>query len=333
MSARLKVFFPHQPTRIFPLADDRRHSIGRDPSSDLVLEDPRISRHHARVERHGTAWLLRDLDSKNGVEVDGRKVAEAELSSEAWLSFGGLLAHFEVLSAEARRSELEFELGRRQTSLNLQHRLDPAVGLDPLLRQVLRSVLDLTEAERGFILLMDAEGELELTSSVGVDEAEFADPSFAGSVGALDRALKINAPVVFSDVQGDIALGGRPSIVAGGIRALICLPLVVMEQPIGLVYADSRQPGSHFTELDVEILCALAAHAALAISVARLHDEMVDLQVALPQPKGTLQGRASAWKHTLKAHARAPSNHRPLSTTGSTWSRLLIPSAEAEADR
>jgi pSer/pThr/pTyr-binding forkhead associated (FHA) protein len=48
--------------------------LGRSPTCDVRLEDARISGEHARVSWTGHAWELRDLGSRNGTFVLGRKV-------------------------------------------------------------------------------------------------------------------------------------------------------------------------------------------------------------------------------------------------------------------
>jgi pSer/pThr/pTyr-binding forkhead associated (FHA) protein len=61
---------PRRPWRIF---------IGRSPHSDLVLGDPTVSRVHAVVLREGGSWTIMDLDSANGVRVNGARVKQAVL--------------------------------------------------------------------------------------------------------------------------------------------------------------------------------------------------------------------------------------------------------------
>jgi hypothetical protein len=78
-------------------------------------------------------------------------------------------------------------------------------------------------------------------------------------------------------------LRGRDSIARGGIRALVCVPVAALGLPLGAIYADSRTPGSAFTELDVEILEALAAQAALAIAAVRLDEDVRRLLAELPE--------------------------------------------------
>jgi DNA-binding CsgD family transcriptional regulator len=52
-----------------------RLTLGTDPANDLVLPaDPTLSRLHAALERYGAGWCVRDLDSRNGTFVNGRRI-------------------------------------------------------------------------------------------------------------------------------------------------------------------------------------------------------------------------------------------------------------------
>jgi hypothetical protein len=54
---------------------DGPYTLGSDEgSADITLADPAVSRVHAILERVGTAWLLRDLDSRNGTRVNGERL-------------------------------------------------------------------------------------------------------------------------------------------------------------------------------------------------------------------------------------------------------------------
>lgn len=54
----------------------RRILVGRAPSADLRLDDPRISRLHARIEMRDDGVYVEDLGSRNGTSVDGKPVTE-----------------------------------------------------------------------------------------------------------------------------------------------------------------------------------------------------------------------------------------------------------------
>jgi len=69
-----------------------------------------------------------------------------------------------------------------------------------------------------------------------------------------------------------------------------------MEKVIGLVYADSRDPGASFDQLDVEILESLVSHAALAIAMARVDHELRGLAARMPPH----------WNAVVAHHASKP---------------------------
>lgn len=278
MPARLTVHFPSRPARVALMPDGKPLIAGRDPECDLVLDDDRVSRHHARILYAGSSWMLTDLASKNGTLIDGAVIAPAAgwvaLKERSWLSFGGLVARFEVLSADALERSRDEHLRRLTNSLELRRGLDPALGLPALLPRVVRSMLELSGGERGFLLLANPEGELEVAARYGRFGDDLAANEFGGSLGCVRGVLASGNRVVASDAPIDAELGEHASIVDGGIRALLCLPVKALDRLIGVLYADSRVPGAAFTELDLELLEALAAQAGLAIAVARLDSDL-----------------------------------------------------------
>ena len=286
MPARLTVHFPSRPARALLLPDGRQTVVGRDPECDVVLDDDRISRRHASLSwSQAGGWSVADLGSKNGTQVDGVPVAgrqPAPLAERSWISFGGLVARFEVVQGTAEGTEgiarvEEERLRRFTTSLGLQRGLAPATGVAGLLPGVVASMLELTSAERGFLLLAGADGGLEVAARSGLFWEDLGTDEFGGSLGAVRRVLETGRPVVSADARMDAELGGRASVVATGIRALICVPVQALDRMIGVMYADSRKPGAAFTELDLEILEGLASQAGLAIAVARLDAELKGL--------------------------------------------------------
>ena len=287
MPARLIVHLTDKPSLSLVAHEGRDYMVGRDPTCDLPLDDDRVSRQHARLSGSGAGWTLTDLGSKNGTAVNGTPIdLAAALAGPCWLSFGGLPGRFDLLSDRQNLEESQARLRRWQTSLELQRAIDPALGPQEVLRRVLDSVCTLSGVERGFILLAGAENELEVMVTTGVEQSELWQREFSGSIGAIERALTKGAPVVVSDAQVDTQLGQRPSVQLGHIRALVCLPLKNFDRRIGVVYADSLKPGTTFDQLDVEILEALAAHAALAIGAAHIDQDLKGLAATLANLPG-----------------------------------------------
>jgi pSer/pThr/pTyr-binding forkhead associated (FHA) protein len=275
--ARLTLYPADQPARHFPLDPGREYLLGRGPDCTLRVEDPRLSRRHARLSFEGSGWRFDDLGSKNGTALAGRVCADRALRDGDWISFGGLLGQFTEPSEARIAAEQERERSRWKDTVDRGQRLDPKAGVDQLLGQVLGASIELAGAERGFIMLADDEGRLAMRARAGGVNPALADPGFPGSRGALARAQATGKAVVICDASADTLFGVRPSVVIGQIRALVCLPLSIGGAPAGLLYLDSQLPGKVFTQLDVEILEAFAAHAALVIGIATVREDLASL--------------------------------------------------------
>jgi hypothetical protein len=277
MLARLTIFQPDRPSRQILLHQTRNYIIGRDDSCSIYIDDDRLSRRHAKLEHMADSWRLSDLSSKNGTLIGGRAISECSLCDTQWIEFGAVLARYDCVSPESIEADRRLFAERWSTSIGMSRDLQPSMGSDELLRRVLESFVELSESGRGFIILKEAAGEFRASVShpaVGAD--------FGGSRSVVTKSFAENRSVVCSDVRRDPLLSAQASIVGGGISALASLPLRVGAQVIGVIYVDSRQPGKQFSELDVEILQALADHAALVLGVARLRENIVDLSSMLP---------------------------------------------------
>ena len=65
-------------------------TIGSAETCELVLDDRRVSRQHARVSRQGTRWSVLDLGSKNGLRLDGARRSQIVLEPGLEIGLGGL---------------------------------------------------------------------------------------------------------------------------------------------------------------------------------------------------------------------------------------------------
>jgi pSer/pThr/pTyr-binding forkhead associated (FHA) protein len=276
--AKLTLFPTRGASRYFLLRDGESRQAGRDPAgNDVVIDDPRVSARHAKVEWTGRGWSLRDLDSKNGTFIAGRPAAAVPLEDGDWLSLGGVLARFEIVSDEDIRL-LESERARRlRTSAEITQELAGESDPRALLGRLLRSVLSVTSAERGFVVLIGPDGTLEAEVASGFAAGATFDERFDGSFGAIERALATGESVVASDAASDAFLGRRPSVLEQRITTLACVPLRSADRVVGLIYVDGRKSGGTFTDLDLEILEALASNVSVVLSTIRIEREVREL--------------------------------------------------------
>jgi hypothetical protein len=269
MPAKLTLYPPQRAPRFVVLRDGETVEIGREATCGLVLEDRRVSKRHARLTWTGEGWRVEDLDSKNGTTVNGEPARPVELRNRDWISFGGLIACFERLTA-AQAAMLDSErLARLQTSAALHRRLTAELEPIDLLLRFLESAMDLTQTERGFVLVAGPDRVLRAEVAAGFTAEEVGHAGFRGSVGAVRQALEAGGPVVAADARQDPRLGQRPSVVAQGIGSLACVPLRYEGKILGLIYVDSRKVGPVFTDIDLEILESLANHTAAVLAGTR----------------------------------------------------------------
>lgn len=275
MPARLTAYLPEGAAAEYLLRDPGTTRIGRAPPCEFLIEHPSVSRLHAELRHQDGHWQLRDLDSKNGSFVEGARVSLKALPVATWLRFGDVTCEFQPLDAAAlARAENRGAARRTASAIHIRD-AERQRELPDLLKACLAAVVDISGAERGFLLLAGPDG-LGVRAWQGLDRATLAAPDFLGSVGAVERALREQAPVVLHDVGSDHLLGQRASVVAGGLRALVCLPLMLDGQVLGVAYADSRRPGSAITGLELELLAAFCERAALWIAARRSESELAE---------------------------------------------------------
>jgi hypothetical protein len=299
MQARLTAYLPDSAALARVIAPGGPLRIGRAGGSDLRIDHPSISRDHAELEPRDGTWILRDLRSKNGTFVDGTGIAEVRLDHACWLRLGDVFCEFTPLSAAEVLAGQSGARARRAAATAHTARIDGVQRLDDLLDASLRGVIDLAQCERGFVLL-DTPGGYQVRASMALDPSALADRAFSGSVGAVHRALASRRSVVVNDIGQEAWLASRASVVAGGLSALVCLPLLDGDATLGAIYADRVQAGPAITSLDLELLEAFVERAALWLSAqraSRLLAGSVPVAPSTPHWSGILAAHAVDDRH------------------------------------
>jgi Nif-specific regulatory protein len=114
-------------TDVFRLVDGESVTIGRAPTNAIVVKDERCSRNHAEVFQAQSQWTLRDLDSRNGTLVDGRRIqADYQLQPGDIVRIGNShLAFVHDLSQAFPDSQ---SVLRTAQAVDLEENNDPTVG-------------------------------------------------------------------------------------------------------------------------------------------------------------------------------------------------------------
>ncbi|EDM79435.1 FHA domain containing protein [Plesiocystis pacifica SIR-1] len=113
-----------------------RYVLGRDPDADLRIEHPDVSRRHARLEVFEDGAELVDLDSKNGLRVDGRACTRARLRDGSRVELGELsLTLHHPGERVAALLEREGEVTLRRPRAQPAEAADPSTAAGPAPRQ------------------------------------------------------------------------------------------------------------------------------------------------------------------------------------------------------
>ena len=78
----------------YRLQTHRPFTVGRDPGNDIILRDPKVSRHHAEIVFERGFFVLHDLASANGTYVNGKRVRVAPLTHGCKLRLGNTYGRF-----------------------------------------------------------------------------------------------------------------------------------------------------------------------------------------------------------------------------------------------
>ncbi len=328
--ARLEVTDP-QGRRVVIL-DKPAFTIGRRGTNDLQLTGTDVSRHHAEIVRNNGQYLVRDCGSRCGTYVNGLQVTERRLSHGDRIQLGRAADAQLVFMSDDRpvdadagsRSGPSAVAGAFRQIATLLEGLRALGGnrvLDEVLTMVMDAAIDVTRAERGFVLLANDRGELEPKLARTRGRLSLEAARFDLSRKIPEHVFATGESAVIPDLPDH---GGHEQTIARGIRQVLCVPLLLVRyvdnpgapiesKPIGVLYLDSREKGALLSQATKDALETLATEAAAAIENARLYREAIETS-----SRRCCRRRARAAPSTTPAARRSPA--APSAETSSSTS-------------
>ena len=151
--------------------------------------------------------------------------------------------------------------------------INSSLDTDSVLNQVMDTVIQLTGAERGYIMLTNrVTGSLEFRVARGIDREQLVRDDFIVSNTIINQVFDTGEPVLTDNARSDPRYESRESIVGYQLRSILCVPLIVRGDAIGVVYCDNRALSALFKQHELNLLRAFANQAAVAIENARLFE-------------------------------------------------------------
>jgi adenylate cyclase len=189
--------------------------------------------------------------------VDGLKTLENSLThiSELLIPFEQRYSHLEALG-------------------NIGQVINSTLEVDEVLQIVMDTIIRLMGAERGFLMLRDERGEMVSRIARNWEQESINQNEFAISRTVVQRVIDGEEAVLTTNAREDPRFGGQESIIAFNLRSILCVPLTVKSELIGVIYTDNRIRTGIFSESDRDLLLAFANQAAVAIENARLFSSL-----------------------------------------------------------
>lgn len=293
-------------------------TIGRRSTADLQVVSTDVSRDHADISQEDNRYIIRDRGSRYGTYVNGENVTERALTDGDRIRLGRsdaveLLFVVDAGDTSGLRDPSSGVADLRQMAglLTGLRALGSGRVLDEVLTLVLDSALDVTSADRGFIMLANETSQLEFKIARANGHVTLPGTTFATSHKIPHEVFQTGQSKMVGDLMDSSHADIHGGTIALGIRHVLCVPLrivrYVVSRPaasdenkvIGVLYLDGREKATLLSRATRTSLETFATEAALAIESARLYAESAekarldrDLRVAaeiqralLPEPK------------------------------------------------
>ncbi|MHB8629473.1 MAG: GAF domain-containing protein [Aggregatilineales bacterium] len=159
----------------------------------------------------------------------------------------------------------QFEELVRTTAL-----ITSSLDLNQVLEDVIDTIINLTQAERAYLMLRDKQsGELRIRTARNWDK-ETLDSDAAGfSRGVINAAMEHGQPILTTNAQADERFQAMKSVFSQSLRSIMVIPLILRDQTLGVLYADNRIGVGNFSQDAIPIITAFANQAAIAIENAK----------------------------------------------------------------
>jgi len=191
-------------------------------------------------------------------------------------SLGVLDGHMQTWETLLRQIQTDMTL-EKSARLSMLYDISRSINASLDWRQTVQAVLDafiqITTAERGMLLLLDINGDPQVEMTQSASYMLFTDADIKFSHSIVRQALERKSPILSTNAQLDPRFDSSESVIAYGLRATLCVPLIYKDEALGAIYLDNRARSNVFTAEDMVSLSTFANNAAAALYNAQEHQK------------------------------------------------------------
>jgi len=224
-----------------------------------------------RISRDATRLQL-ELARVSSILRERGNEASRDVSNDIDALITSLSSFRSALDAERREHEQEGALSRdAQVALfELGKALTSSLDLETVLNQVMDFVIELTKAERGYLVLVNEKGQFDVQVARNLDQDTIRSMEFAYSSSVVEEVIRSERSVLTSNAQTDERFALQRSVAMFRLTSIMASPLRIRGKVIGVLYVDNRAFTGQFSQQKLDLLEAFAGQAAIAIHNAKL---------------------------------------------------------------
>ncbi|HVU53394.1 MAG TPA: sigma 54-interacting transcriptional regulator [Polyangia bacterium] len=251
-------------------------SLGRGEEADITLPDPLLAESHAHIHFDGRDFNIATTDRDAELYVNGRKRNKHRLSHEDRVRLGMAELEFSLYDepvTDDTAAQTMAELNSYKKIFEFSQKLMGSYELPTLLDQLLDVTIQVSNADKGFLVLMES-GEPVVKVARNLRRETITDAVSQLSDSILARVVKTRKPVIISDALSDDEFKNSLSVVNLKLTSVMCVPLLERGNMLGVIYVGNDNVAQLFEEAHMEVLTIFAAQASLLIRNALLVNEL-----------------------------------------------------------
>ena len=290
--------------------DSKIITIGRDKSSDIVLNEHRVSRKHAELRKGTLDFFIVDLNSTNGTIVNGSPITRQKIKNGDRIEICASKLFYKDEEETKKSSKVDQEIQPIISSYTTDRILDESIFIKPktqtandissdmeknnkilyvlyqiswelsrtsdfdkLMNTIMDLIFEIIDADYGFVAVL-GENEDELIPKVVKYRNAYSkkQEDFRVSKTIMKKVIGEKTSLLSSNALEDSNLGIAHSIVMQNIRSVMSVPLLRKDDVIGMIQVDSFRLSNQFTKADLDLLSTISSQIGLIIEQAHLNE-------------------------------------------------------------
>ncbi|MFO0562701.1 MAG: sigma 54-interacting transcriptional regulator [Polyangiales bacterium] len=256
-------------------------SIGRAGGNDVCLDAGGVADYHAQIVFDGRDFSLDEVDPVAEIQINGKRKRRARLQHNDKILIGTAELVFSLLEeAEApggkgasKDDVAHAEIVGLRRLLQFSERLLVTRDVQSLLESVLDGAIEVTGAERGFVLLLrDNKPEVRAARNLRQENIPDAVRQLSDSIVA--KVIETKRPLIVADAMNDTAFARSDSVMHLRLSSVLCAPLMAGGELLGLLYLGNDRVANLFPSRSLDVITIFAAQAALILQNALLLDSL-----------------------------------------------------------